>query len=335
MARLLVTNGDCAAAALRAVGVPGRLLPWRDGLHDGPVPADDRLDMVSDARAGFLAAAMGLAFDAVRADFAVRDGVIEAHIAYDTVELWFEHDLYDQLQLIQLLAFFASEPDRRGLFLVQADTYLGPMAPDAIAGLAPAAAPVRAIQLEAGRAAWAAFTAATPEALAAFAARPVPGLPHLAPALRRALAELPAPGNGLSLTQARAMAALAAGPSSAARLFAAVSVQEAARFLGDLSFFLQLDDLAFAPTPLISGLPHPVHDCPAFTPAAPPTPAEAAYRAYAEAPLALTAAGRAALSGSFDHAAENAVTRWLGGTHLRPGALWRYDRDRARLVAPD
>ncbi|HEU5174445.1 MAG TPA: hypothetical protein VFT96_06825, partial [Gemmatimonadaceae bacterium] len=37
-ATLHITNGDSAMSALRAGGVTGAIVPWRDVLHDGPVP---------------------------------------------------------------------------------------------------------------------------------------------------------------------------------------------------------------------------------------------------------------------------------------------------------
>ena len=36
---LHVTNGDSAVAKLRAAGIEGDMLPWRDALHEGPVRA--------------------------------------------------------------------------------------------------------------------------------------------------------------------------------------------------------------------------------------------------------------------------------------------------------
>ncbi|OYX88432.1 MAG: hypothetical protein B7Y84_08595, partial [Azorhizobium sp. 32-67-21] len=72
MAKLIVTNGDSAAANIRASGLKGRVLEWRDMLHDGPVPASDSLEIVSDARADYIAQALGLDFGEVRADFAQR-----------------------------------------------------------------------------------------------------------------------------------------------------------------------------------------------------------------------------------------------------------------------
>ena len=56
---LHVTNGDSTAAGLREGGVTGDVLPWRDVLHEGPVPplAPAALARV---RARFLAEATGI-----------------------------------------------------------------------------------------------------------------------------------------------------------------------------------------------------------------------------------------------------------------------------------
>lgn len=336
MPKLIVTNGDGAAGRLRAAGIAGHLLPWQDMLHDGPVPASTLLDEVSDARAEFLAEALGRPFGDVRADFAHRDAQIDVHGAYREVELWFEHDLYDQLQLIQLLHYFSHEPERMGLFLIQADHYLGMMEKDVMQGLEAARAPVSGLQLETAHAAWEAFTAPTPMRLAALAGEDHPALPYLAPALRRLLAELPAPRSGLSLTEERILALLADGPARVARVFGAVHSMDEAQFLADLPFFLRLDGLAFAHEPLIGGLPFRTCDCgsPTFVPGG-GSAAEATYRAYASAEISLTKAGAAALRGRFDHACENAVERFIGGTHVMPGAMWRYDRSARELLAPN
>ena len=36
---LFITNGDFAAGRIAASGLTGEILPWRDVLHEGPVPA--------------------------------------------------------------------------------------------------------------------------------------------------------------------------------------------------------------------------------------------------------------------------------------------------------
>lgn len=334
MAKLLVTNGDSAVERLKAAGLAGHFLPWRDMLHDGPVPAAPNLDEVSDTRAAFLSDALGLDFDVVRTDFAARDGQIEIHPAYQDVELWFEHDLYDQLQLIQILDLFAREPERLGVALAQASHYIAVSGKEEIRALAEGARPVSALQLETARAAWSAFTAPTPEALAALAEKPLPALPFLSAALARLLEELPAPGSGLSLTEERILEKLKDGPMEAGRLFGAVQEMDKAAFLSDLAFFLRLDGLAFAPEPLITGLPFPSKAREMSFAPGEGSEAESAYRAYARALVQITPKGEDAFAGRFDHARENRIDRWLGGTHVSADALWRYDRARRRLVAP-
>ncbi|MFG1300432.1 hypothetical protein V5F49_11620 [Xanthobacter sp. V3C-3] len=336
MPKLIVTNGDAAAERLRAAGIKGHILAWQDMLHDGPVPSGPVLDVVSDVRADFLSDALGLPFDEVRADFAHRDAQVEVHCAYREVELWFEHDLYDQLQLIQLLDYFAREPERMGLSLVQASHYLGLMEPDAVRALEEQRAPVTHLQLETARQAWDVFTAPTPRPLTQFVGRDHDALPHLVPALRRLIAELPAPRTGLSLTEERILAQLADGPRKVAHVYAAVHSMDEAQFLADLPFFLRLDGLAFTHEPLIRGLPFRSSEAAGmrFAPGD-GSAAERSYRAYASAEIALTPAGAKALGGGLDHACVNGIDRSIGGTHLHPGAMWRYDRAAGTLMLPN
>ncbi|MFG1212668.1 DUF1835 domain-containing protein [Xanthobacter flavus] len=336
MPKLIVTNGDSAAERLREAGIKGHIIPWRDMLHDGPVPAATLLDDVSDVRADFLSSALGLPFDEVRADFAHRDAQMEVHSAYGEVELWFEHDLYDQLQLIQILDYLAHEPERMGVSLVQASHYLAVMELGDLRALEAHRAPVTHVQMETAREAWEAFTAPTPRLLSSFLERPHEALPYLSPALSRLVCELPAPDSGLSLTEERILRHLAGGPMKVAHLFAAVHSMDQAQFLADLPFFLRLDGLAFAHEPLVTGLPFRSSEAPSlsFTPGEDGA-AERSYRAYAAAEVSLTPAGAAALKGTFDHAANNGVERHLGGTRICAGAMWRYDRAAGRLVLPN
>ena len=104
---LHVTNGDSAAGKLRAAGIPGAILPWRDVLHDGPVPAGLTLKQLSERRAAYLGERGVAPADELLAGFRSRDARLEDCRTEDEVVLWFEHDLYDQLQLIQLLDWFA------------------------------------------------------------------------------------------------------------------------------------------------------------------------------------------------------------------------------------
>jgi hypothetical protein len=56
---LHVTNGDETVARMEAAGVSGELVPWRDALHEGPVPAGLAPAELAAARARFLAGRVG------------------------------------------------------------------------------------------------------------------------------------------------------------------------------------------------------------------------------------------------------------------------------------
>lgn len=327
---LIITNGDSAVARLQDAGVAGAILPWRDVLHDGPVPAIDGLERLSAIRSAFIASDLGLGADEVGAEFRGRDAAVRAHAGFARIEIWLEHDLYDQLQLIQILDFFQGE-DRLGeLFLVQADDYLGHQAPEAMRELATAAEPVTSEQLALASAAWRAFTAQTPHGLARIAASDTSALPFLGSALRRLLAELPDPVRGLTLTEERALNGLVDNEPTSGELFRQVSEQDEAQFLGDSSFFRRLDALAFTERPLIEGLPGPsTRYCGLGRGSG------LGYADYARAKLTLTDVGRAVMAGRVDHRVINRSDHWVGGVHVSPAALIRYDRTNAQLVAQD
>jgi hypothetical protein len=126
---LHITNGDSAANTMNEARIIGDILPWRDVLHDGPLPPNLSLREMSRVRAKFLTE-LGWAGDRdLGREFFARDSVVEQYADYDGVVLWFEWDLYDQLQLLQLLDFFAGKLGTREQPLklehVSFDGYLG------------------------------------------------------------------------------------------------------------------------------------------------------------------------------------------------------------------
>ena len=99
-AALHVSNGD--STNLPGTGLARHVLYWRDSLHEGPVPAVGS-ETLRRVRADFLVkAGVDDRGEGARM-FLDRDRVLEAHRDGEYV-LWFEADLYDQLQIIQILA---------------------------------------------------------------------------------------------------------------------------------------------------------------------------------------------------------------------------------------
>ena len=325
--RIHITNGDSAGAVIQRVVGDEPVLPWRDVLHEGPVPGGLSLPALSAVRATFIIERGWGRAPEVFENFAKRDALIGRLQAADDVTLWFEHDLFDQLQLAQLLDLLGGGEGLPGrLCIVQADRYLGAMTTGEVAALRSAERPVEEAQLALGREAWAAFRAATPEPLAALLARMPTALPFLAPAIARLLAELPQPRSGLARTEQLILEVLAHEPVTLAKLYSAVQAREPAIFMGDMPFYGWLERLGTAADPLVAGLPL----------AGLPMPLASEAR---EIELGLTATGREVLVGAADWLMLHPVNRWLGGTHLRRGQIWRFEPRSAHLTrdpaAPD
>jgi hypothetical protein len=236
-------------------------------------------------------------------ELATRDRTLAEH---DAFVLWFEADLYDQLQLIQILAMLHERrvaPERVTLICIgefRGIAHFGGLGELAAAQLGRlpelAATTLTAAALEYATRAWAAFRAPGPSGLAAI--EPMPELRFVAEAFDRLSREYPSTRDGLALSERRVLAAVAAGAGTAGAAFVRAAAREARPFLGDTWCFDRIDRLARAPHPLLAAA----------------TPIDAST------PLELTDTGRRVLEGRADHVALNGIDRWLGGVHLQDGS---------------
>lgn len=187
---LHVTNGQCAAGLLRAAALGGDVPAWNDVLHEGPVPPvpDEELRRV---RAEFLAGE-GRTCDRVFRELSARDARLSRAASDEAIVLWFEHDLYDQLQLVQILVQLAVAcVDPARVSLICDAEYLGLSAPGRLGERFPARAALDEATLDLARRAWAAFRSSDPTALTALLDGDTSALPFLGPALRRHLQQFP------------------------------------------------------------------------------------------------------------------------------------------------
>ncbi|HEY1565062.1 MAG TPA: MerR family transcriptional regulator [Gaiellaceae bacterium] len=322
-ALLHVTNGESAGNTLRQTGLGGAVLCWQDSLHEGPVPAGARPELLR-ARARFLSECGWGSSRALLSSLERRDRTfVEALHDGVPVVLWFEHDLYDQLQLIDALALaheagaspelivvdsFPGKPSFRGL---------GELTADELATLWPLRRAAPPDALAAAASAWEAFRAEEPTALAGLARAESPGLPLLAPALRRLLEELPDARDGLSATERRALEAVAGGARTPVAAFVAAQRLEDAPFLGDAWFYRALSTVGCGRSRLVET------DEGAPLPEAPPL---TDGQTFPRLRLRLTADGERVLASRADRVDLLGIDRWVGGTHVTPQNLWRWDK---------
>jgi hypothetical protein len=324
---LHITNGDSVIASFRAGSIPGVYLPWRDVLHDGPVPQTATLEELSDIRARQIAGSHLDEFEEIRASFAERDRTLAGFRSHDETVLWFEHDLYDQLQLLQLLDWFSRQDLARArLSIIQIGEHpelpdfhgLGELSGAQLAELLPARTPVSARQLELGRQAWEAFRAPDPIALENLAHHADAAMPFLQAALQRLLEEYPSTRNGLSRTEYQLLAAGAAGARHRHDFY--LRSQQWKRSVdrpqrdewqgdatpwGDSSVYDRLDRLASSHHPALDRL--------------------------GDDEFAINHLGHRLLTGADDWIISNGIDVWLGGVHLTGAGGWRWDETRRTL----
>jgi hypothetical protein len=299
---LIITNGDLAVSALEAAGFSDPVLPWRDVLHDGPVRGGLSLEALSTERARFVADAGWGRLGEIEHTFRRRDAELIGAGRQDEVVLWFEHDLYDQLQLFQLLDWFA-EPERRPsrLSLICTDRFLTEMSGDRLRELFAMRTTATQAQLILGRAAWRAFTSPVPTEITALLERNSSALPFLASALVRLLEEYPGVQDGLSRSERQILRLVNDGANKPADVFQRAQLLEEAQFLGDLSFFQYLRRMIQSKCPLLRE-----------------SVDEGKRTVY------LTEDGEAALRGQLDWVTAGAIDKWIGGVHLHEANVWRW-----------
>ncbi len=179
-------------------------------------------------------------YDRILAEMSDRDDMfVRGLTEFDEVVLWFEHDLYDQLQLIQALDRIASRiPVRANVYLVCRSQFIGESSVDALHASFEGRVHIGTTHLREAAQAWAAFRDVRPVRMNDIAtAGSSKALPFLADALHRLLEELPHPQTGLSRSERQILESLRVRPATPPVLFRMCQDQEEAKFMGDTSFW--------------------------------------------------------------------------------------------------
>jgi len=314
---LHITNGDSTAERMQQGGITGNILPWRDVLHDGPVPVCDDQITLSEIRARFISGRGWADYDRCLQSFVDRDTTLSNCAQYDKVCLWFEHDLYDQLQILQILDFLnRGNTIHNHVEMICVDRYLGLMDPAEIAGLDGQAAPVTAAQYALASIAWLAFNQSEPENWSGLLQRDLSPLPFLQGAVHRMLEEYPAVGSGITRTERQALAYLADQPASPLTLFTHNQSCEERIYLGDSSYWIILRELMMGDRPLIQFM----------------SGAQEITEANKPEAMQLTEFGQAVLAGNLDRMTAHFPDRWIGGVHLNSETKWRWDASNSRIL---
>lgn len=308
-----VCNGDCTADTLSLADLPGEIRVWADALDQGP------LLPVADAEhyrvRGEYWAARGHRDSGRLAEY---DRDLDEAATAEELILWFEHDLFDQLALIRILARLARRGLPQTLTIVSIDRHpevpsflgLGQLKPEQLAELWPRRTPLSRDAIDEAITTWIAVTAADPRGLP-FLGRRVKAMPFLAGAIERHLEEFPDPQSGLSRTERQLLAAVARGVSKTGELMTALQAIDPRYPISDTHLLETLKTLGAIG--FVDGAP--------------------ASSDLATAAPTVTALGRQALAGAIDRVRDAGIDTWRGGVQLSGrGKVWRWDSAGRKLL---
>lgn len=320
---LHVANGTCTTDLIAASGMPGLRSIWADPLYEGPVPAGLSDEELVAVRTRYLSGPEDSPVDPVN-DLRRWRQTIEAHESYEELVLWFEHDLFDQLNLLQLLSWMRTRlPASKVASLVCIGSFpgrprfmgLGELSPGELAPLLDTRRRIGDAEYTLAEHAWHAFRDASPESLETLRQSDTTALPYLAAALERFLQEYPATVDGLSRTERRLLQLADRAPIDVNAAFPRMHDEEDAYYITDLSLAALVVTLSRTSPALVT-----IAD------------GSADNGATLQGTVSLTDAGRDVLTGRRDRVACG-MDRWLGGVHLRTGApMWRWDDEHRRMT---
>lgn len=324
MSFLHITNGDHAKGVIAASGIAGTVSIWADPLNEGPVPGDITDEQLRTIRARFIAGSgRGERFESVLAELERWAAALDRRSDYSEAILWFEHDLFDQLALVQVLDRIGSVPSTTPVTLICIDRFpghaqfkgLGELTPGELATLFETRQPVTAAHIEIASRAWRAFRGANPTGIEALLQEDTSLLPFLGPALVRHLEEFPWVDTGLSRSELRLLQLVADRPHAIRDVFPRMHEGESAFYITDSSLWDLVRRLSMLDPPLVVVDIQSEDD-----------------RALPRATVEATVRGRAIVAGNgrVDRAE---IDRWHGGVHLdRRSPMWWWDAKRRRLV---
>ena len=322
---LHVANGSATTDLIEAAGIPGRSSVWADVLYDGPVPGGMSDAELLRVRARHLSGLVDAAYlDEVNGLQRWRDEINRVS-SYDELVLWYEHDLFDQLNLLQLLSWLKGRlPATKAVSLIEVGMFpgrpafkgIGELHPGEVASLLETRMPVAEERYALSERAWAAFRESSPRALDELRQDSTRAIPFLKSALTRFLEEFPSTNDGLSRSERRLLEIASSGPVDLWSTFVQMHQDETAYYITDLSLLSMLRELSRLDPPLISIAGTLLDE-----------------DRIPKGAVTITDRGRAILDGKLDRVTTYGIDRWFGGVHLTSDSVpWRWSDAEQRIV---
>lgn len=320
---LHIHNGDATAETAKLSALPGEHFAFREALIEGPTPAGLNIEDWRRVRARHLSESYDIDVRECEEELVEQENKLATFAKHDEVVLWFEHDLFCQVNLLYLLNWFSQHELRNTrLSLVCINQFpgiagfrgLGQLNAEQLASLFPDRIEINAGIMDLASSAWQAYCSPNPTAIEKFLLTDTSALPLLRAAFRAHLKRFPSSNNGLGAIEDITLGLAVGGTNRFTDLFRDFGDAEPIYGLGDAQFWLALRRLSEASKPLLLS--------------AGGGKLEGTLDADKVGSLAVevTDHGRAVLAGEADFVTLNGIDMWLGGVHLSsPDNVWRWD----------
>lgn len=326
---LHIHNGDSTADTAKLSALPGEHFAFREALLEGPTPSGLDNAEWRRVRARHLSEAYGVDLEQCERELAEQENKLATFAEHEEIVLWFEHDLFCQINLLYLLNWFSLRELRTTkLSLICIGEFsgvedfrgLGQLTSDQLASLFPGRRSVKVADLQLASSAWQAYCSPNPNAIEKLLKIDTSALPFLQAALRAQLKRFPSTTNGLGAIENTGLKQVHSGKNRFIDLFPAVCDAEPIYGLGDAQFWLALKRLSKGSEPLLLLANGNGND------------GKLDADKVRGLTFEVTEQGRAVLAGKADFVTLNGIDVWLGGVHLSsPNHLWRWNEQTEAL----
>jgi len=326
---LHILNGAATTALLNQTNLSGDRLTWREALAAGPAPSGLQITDWINMRAAYLAESSNRTFSACKQDLTQMYHTLSTVSNYREVTLWFEFDLFCQVNLIYILyRLFKMELPETKLSLICINTFpgiknfrgLGQLAPEQFVSLFDKRQLMNEVVLQKGAAAWEAYSAPAPSAIEKFLQQNLPDLPFLSDALKAHLERFPSTYNGLGRLENSILELIAGGIDEFPPLFAMIGELDNLYGFGDLQIWETVMFLSRQKKPVIQ-IQRNVADNESDL-----------MQEMMSASFQLTDFGKEVYAGKADFLEQNSIDYWIGGMHLQNNNVWRWDEKAKKLL---
>ncbi|HEY0896061.1 MAG TPA: DUF1835 domain-containing protein [Sphingobacteriaceae bacterium] len=246
---LNVLNGDATLEKFRQTDLPGDILVWREILSEGPVQAAG-ISGFFRLRSDYLQTLAGAAPEDYQQKVVSEYDRLADYRRYSAVNLWFEFDLTDQVNLIFLLNFFHKKPGNSSLYLICPEEVpgypdfrgIGELAPTDLQKLLPGRVQLTPEDLRIASAAWEAYCSGREEDIHKIIDGDTGRLQLLKPAFRAHLERFP-DASGLDRIDRELLGILGTGWKDAREIYRIFSGANKIYGMSDLSVFDRLHQL--------------------------------------------------------------------------------------------